>query len=69
MRLGVDDQTPHRLVSHGIEEGQVVPADPTTQDVLQHVAVEEQRAHLVLEQAETDDSVMLGGRARKKRIG
>jgi len=41
LRFRVDDETPHRFVSHRVEERQVVPADATTQDVLQHVAIQE----------------------------
>lgn len=46
--LRVQDQLSETLVHDRIKEGQVMPANLTTQDVLQNMAIQEQGAHLIL---------------------
>lgn len=46
--LRVQDQLSETLVHDWVEEGQVMPANLTAQDVLQDVAIQEQWAHLIL---------------------
>jgi len=54
--LSIVYQLSHAIIHDGVEERQVVPADLATEQVLQHVTVEVQRADLVLQKTEPDDS-------------
>ena len=47
---------PSSILTNRVEEGEIVPPDPPAQNVLQHVTVQEERAHLVLQQAKAHDS-------------
>ncbi len=62
--LCVDDELPERLENDRVVEGEVVEADLPPKHVLDHVAVEEQRAELVLEEAQAHQAAHVAERVQ-----
>ncbi|RUS73054.1 hypothetical protein EGW08_019192, partial [Elysia chlorotica] len=52
--LRVLHQVTQGLVHHRVHERQVMPADPTVEDTLEDMAVQKQRANLILQQAQAN---------------
>lgn len=52
------------LVNHRVEEGKVVEADLPSEDVLDHMPVEENGAQLVLQHAEADEAANVAERVQ-----
>ena len=57
LQLRVDDHLAQTLVHHRIKEGEVMPANLASEQELEHMATQVERTDLILEQAESDESV------------